>query len=291
MDRRSLQTFRTVAETGSVSAAAGRLHCVQSAVTARIRRLEEEIGVMLFRRSRRGMRPTPAGEVLLDYAVRVLRLLDSAERAMRDLTGNGGLLRLGTMETTLAARLPPLLAAFRRRHPEVRLRLSSGPTDDLLRALLADELDAALVGGRVQHPELLAEPVFVEEMVLVMPPGVRDPAALEDRLLFVFRRGCAYRAFAEQWLRRSGLAPVEIAELGTLEGILGCVAAGLGLTLLPRSVAARPPYRDLLTLRSLAGGGPLVTVLCHHRDRPAGRALEGFRDLLRSGSPAVRPPP
>lgn len=280
MDTRSLRIFKAVVAEGSVSRAAESLNYVQSNVTARIQRLEEDVGTPLFHRSRQGMTPTPAGEVLLGYADKALHILDEARRAMAELSGTVGPLRLGSMETTLAVRLPPVLAAYRRRHPKARLDLTTGPTDDLVAALLAHKLDAALVGGRVDHPDIVQESVFAEEMAVVADAGVENLAQLpKDRTLLVFRQGCSYRAFAEQWLRTSGLAPVDITELGTLDGILACVAAGMGITVMPKSVVARPQYAGQLRVFPI-DAATIDTMLIRHRKAGPNGALEAFLDIL-----------
>lgn len=250
MDLAGLRVVKAVAETGSVSRAAESLHCVQSNVTARLKRLEEELGVPLFRRLSRGMAPTPAGEVLADYADRVLRLVAQARDAVVDAAGRGDRLTVGTMETTAAVRLPPVLARFHAEHPRVELTISPGPTETMLAEVLAGRLDGAFVTGPVEHPELTARRVFTEELVLVEPAdGVSGPAA---RLtLLAFRRGCAYRARAESAMREAGRVPCRVLEFGSLEAILGCVGAGMGVTVLPRAVVEREPWRGRFTVLAL----------------------------------------
>ncbi len=289
MDTRSLQIFKAVAAAGTVSKAAESLNYVQSNVTGRIRRLEDEVGAQLFYRSRRGMTLTPAGEVLLGYADQALHVIDAARRAVTEMAGTESPLRLGSMESTLAVRLPAVLGEFRRRHPKVRLSLMSGPTDDLVDALLVHRLDAALVAGRVHHPDIVQEVAFTEEIVLVADAGVTDPARIDDRLLLVFRQGCSYRAIAEQWLRTSGRTPIEIAEFGTLDGILGCVTAGVGVTLMPRSVVVRPQYEGLLKAFPIGTPGMTIdTMLIRHKGAVPNRTLDAFLDVLRgpAGQPA-----
>jgi len=282
MDTRTLQIFKAVVDAGTVSKAAESLNYVQSNVTARVRRLEEEIGAQLFYRSRHVMTLTPAGEVLLGYADQALHVIDTAHRAMAEIAGTESPLRLGSMESTLAVRLPAVLAELRRQHPKMRLDLTSGPTDDLVEALLAHRLDAALVGGRIDHPGILQEVAFTEEIVLVTDTGVVDLAQVENRLLLVFKQGCSYRALAEQWLRTSGLAPVDISELGTLDGILGCVAAGVGMTLMPKSVVDRPQYKGLLKAVSIGKTGMMIdTMLITHKEAVPNRTLDKFLEILR----------
>ncbi len=226
-----LRIFAAVAQEESISRAALRLHYVQSNVTARVRGLEDQLGVSLLHRRGRGVSLSPQGRVLLEHAERLLALAELAERSVRETDGPAGPLRLGSMETTAALRLPDILARYCQRHPGVALHVTTGTTHELLEQVLAHRLEAALVDGPVEHAELAASPVFDEELVLARAEGADVSSAL-----LVFRRGCSYRARFEGWLREEGRLPYRIMEMGTLEGILGCVAAGLGQTLLPRPV-------------------------------------------------------
>jgi len=140
---RSLRLFLAVARLGSFVAAASRENTVQSNVTAHVKKLEAELGVRLFDRRSGDLWLTPAGRRLLGQAEAICRLHDDA---VDELTGRGaprGTLRIGTMETTAAVRLPPVLTAFHRTHPEVDVVLSTGPTADLLEWLRAGDLDGA----------------------------------------------------------------------------------------------------------------------------------------------------
>ncbi|PWC88909.1 transcriptional regulator [Azospirillum sp. TSH100] len=250
MDLAGLRVVKAVADTGSVSRAAEALNCVQSNVTARIKRLEEDLGVDLFLRLSRGMEPTPAGRVLSGYADRVLRLVAQARDAVAEAAGRGGRLAVGSMESTAAVRLPPVLARFHRDHPDVELTITPGPTETLLADVLAGRLDGAFVGGEVEHPDLIARRIFDEELVLAEPAaGLTTEAA--RRTLIAFGRACAYRGRAEMAMREAGRVPFRVMEFGALDAILGCVGAGMGVTVMPRSVVERDPWRDLLVARPL----------------------------------------
>ncbi|PWC46822.1 LysR family transcriptional regulator [Azospirillum sp. TSA6c] len=250
MDLAGLRVVKAVADTGSVSRAAEALNCVQSNVTARIKRLEEDLGVDLFLRLSRGMEPTPAGRVLSGYADRVLRLVAQARDAVAEAAGRGGRLAVGSMESTAAVRLPPVLARFHRDHPDVELTITPGPTETLLADVLAGRLDGAFVGGEVAHPDLIARRIFDEELVLAEPAaGLTTESA--RRTLIAFGRACAYRSRAEMAMREAGRVPFRVMEFGALDAILGCVGAGMGVTVIPRAVVERNPWRDLLAARPL----------------------------------------
>lgn len=279
MDNAALRLFRAVARTGSVGAAAEQVHSVPSNVSARVRKLEDELGAQLFLREPRGMRLTPAGTVLLDYAERILALTEQARDAVREVVGEGGELRLGSMETTAAVRLPPLLAAFHRDYPKVTLSLSTGTTQEQLQAVLERRIDLAFLGGPVRDERVVGGPVFVEELVLAVPAGIRSEAEANTRAMLVFRAGCAYRPRTEAWLRARGEAPRRVMEFGTLDGLLGCVAAGMGVSLLPRAVVERPQHAGQIEALAIPDGR-VETWLIQHKDAVDTGAMRAFKQML-----------
>ena len=277
MSLRNLAIFVAVAETGGVSSAAGRLNTVQSNVTARLKDLETQVDAILFHRTAKGMVLTASGEVLLDHAREMLRLADAAHQAVRDSAD--GLLRLGTLETTSAVRLPAVLKRFHQAFPRAEIRLTAGTTEALIDHVVGHRLDGAFVAGPADHPDLVGEPVFHEHLVEVHPTGT--PAAGPVPVIISFRQGCTYRACSERWLRERGAVPYRVMELGTLDGILGCVAAGLGSTLLPQAVIAASAYADAIEVRPVPDHIARVpTYFIRRHATPVGRALRSFLDML-----------
>ena len=242
MELVGLRTFQAVVEEGGVMAAAKKLNTVQSNVTNRIRRLEEELGSELFFRRGRRLELAPSGRVLLEYAEKMLHLAQVTSVAVRQVGESCGELRVGSMETFAALHLPTALKAVRARHPGLELRLGTDTTAGLIDRVLAHKLDCAFVAGPISHPGLIAETLIVEDLVQVCARGA-DPQQLP---VILFREGCAYRARALAWQRANGLPNIEVMDLGTLEGILGCVAVGLGWTLIPRRVVQQSVHVDEL---------------------------------------------
>ena len=289
MDAADLRVFEAVARLGSMGRAAAALHTVQSNVTAHIRRLEDELGVALFRRHARGVEPTAPGMRLLPYAAEIAHLLEDARRAARDDGTPRGRLTIGSLETTAALRLPEKLAAFLGAFPEVDLMLRTGTTCELLEQVLDHRLDGAFVCGPVAHPGLAAETMFSEELVLLAPPALRSIDELLGRAevrIVVLRLGCSYRQRLEDVLARRGVPAARVLEFGTIEAILGCVSAGLGVTLLPAGMAGAPGRvsRHRLPPRD----GRVETVFVRRREGYAPSALERFLAIVRAGGGEVR---
>lgn len=289
MDSTDLAFFAAVVDEGGVTAAARRLNCVQSNVTARIRALEATLGVQLFRRNGRGVVPTQAAEVLLPHARRVAEALRAARASLDDLLHPGqpaGRLLIGSMETVAAVRLPPVLAAYHRDFPAVELGLRTGASRPLLMELLAGQLDAALVGGPVDHPALVVADLGVERMMAVTAAGAdwQSLLARPQAAVLCFRRGCAYRERLEGLLAHLGATQVRMQEFGTLEGIIGGVSAGIGLSLLPEAAVDRSPLRPLLALHPVPEPWATApTQLVYRRDALVTAALRRFIDYARLG--------
>lgn len=283
MELAELEIFRAVVAEGGVTRAAERLNRVQSNVTTRIKQLEESIGVPLFVRDRRRMVLTAAGEALLDYAERILDLVQEARAAVAPQSPRGRL-RIGSMESAAASRLPGPLAEFHRRWPEVRLELSTGPTERLLAQVRDFKLEAALVSGPVDDPAFDATPLFREELLLVTPRShrrVRTPEDVTLDTLIVFEQGCAYRRCAETWFAAAGKGrrPGRTLELASYHAILACVSAGAGVAVVPRSVVAMQVEPHGFSTYSLGRDGRLTTYLISRREQYSASFL-ALRSLL-----------
>ncbi|NPS65001.1 LysR family transcriptional regulator NmoR [Pseudomonas aeruginosa] len=252
MDLSSLEIFRAVAHEASVTRAAQQLQRAQSNVTTRIRQLEEDLGVELFLRDGKRMSLTERGSEFLAYAEQLLALADEARQSMHPAEP-GGRLRLGSMESTAASRLPALLASYHKACPRVALEVSSGTSRALFDGVRARRLDCALVAagpgwaGELDGSGLRGEPLFREELLMILPaehPPVHDVAEVRLRTLAGFARGCTYRQLAEDSLG----TPLTVQEVGSYHAILACVAAGACVGVLPRSVLqllGTPPLRSL----------------------------------------------
>jgi DNA-binding transcriptional LysR family regulator len=285
MNVADLNVFAAVARHGSITKAARRLNTVQSNVTTRLQLLEQELGVSLFQRHHQGVTLTRSGRELLPYAHQLDVLLLKARDAVSANQATRGALRLGSMETTAAARLPALLRKYVPAHRNVDVAIETGTTRSLTQAVLEYRLDGAFVAGPVEVDELEPTRAFMEELVLVSSPEYKSiPSALAEGKIpkvFVFRVGCSYRQKLERFLAGRGLTLVNQLEMGTLEGIIGCVSAGLGITMMPFSVVESYVKRQEVAVHRLSPADARIeTVFITRRDLVRSPALEEFMATL-----------
>jgi DNA-binding transcriptional LysR family regulator len=280
MDAGDLKVFEAVARLGSMNRAAVELNTVQSNVTGRIRALELELGVGLFERHARGVSPTAAARRLLPYAITVRQVLRDASKAARDDGVPAGPLVVGSLETTTAVRLAPLLADYAAAYPGVDLSLRTGTTCELLEDVLAHRVEGAFVCGPVDHPDLAVETMFQEELVAITAPNVPSLDAVLRKggfRIVVLRAGCSYRQRLEALLARRGVTGIRILEFGTLEAILACAGAGLGVTLLPRALVETARRSGQVGVHTLPPEDALVdTLFVRRQDGYVSSALAAF---------------
>lgn len=268
--------FVLVAEHGAFTTAARHAHVSQPALTASIKRLEQQLDARLFDRGRHGATLTAAGQALLPHARAAIVAVAEGRRAVEALERlDAGEVRIGGGQTACTYLLPPLLSAFRRKHPRVLLRLRELPEEHAVDLFEAGELDIVVAGDR--RGELFRD----ESVVLVAAPGV-DAAASP---FIAFAPGSAVRALMDRYF-----ADAEITmELGSISTVKGSVRAGLGIALVSRTAVAT----DLELGRLVEVRDPRVPLsrplrLLHRgveRLPPAARAL---RTMLLADAPKPR---
>ncbi|GAA3883479.1 LysR substrate-binding domain-containing protein [Gibbsiella dentisursi] len=271
-DLDDLRSYVTGIELGSFAKAADRLGRSTSAVSAHLKKLEQQVGVPILRKSGRGMVMTEAGETLLGYARRLLELNDEAITAVRGLDLQGPV-RLGLQEDFGETFLPAVLGRFARAHPQVRIEARIARNGELLDSLLKGQLDLALAWGGGQ-----ASPYqhHLGQRALRWIAGQQVDiaqwlAAGEPLPLVVFDAPCLMRSAATDALDRAGI-PWRIAFTSrSLSGVWAAVSAGLGITL--RTGAGVPASLVCLPPGVLPPLGDIGVVLHRADEKPAGAIL------------------
>jgi DNA-binding transcriptional LysR family regulator len=283
VDLRQMEVVLSVAEEGGFSAAARRLHVVQSAVSGTVRGLEQELGVRLFHRTTHRVALTPAGEAFVPAARAALRAAEQARAVVDVVKGElRGEITVGVMQG-LYAGLAGALAEFRQRHPGVVIRLRQAQADDIQQALRRGTLDVAVVAMDRQRQRGLTTRLLSEEaMVLVTAPSgaaEQEPAATlaeVARLPMVdFPPGWAIRHSVDRALRPVVVDRISTFEVNDVLAATDLVRHGLGVCILPESLAARFPD---LGVRRFAEHAPTWKVMIA---RPRGEAPPAVAALLR----------
>jgi LysR family transcriptional regulator, cell division regulator len=291
MDAGDLRVFEVVARLGVMSKAAAELKTVPSNVTTHIRQLEEKVGVPLFRRHTKGVALTPAGERLLPYAMKIARLFEKAKSVVEDDGNPKGTLKIGSLESTAAYRLAPLISKFGTAFPAVDISLKTGTNLRLIEDVLSYDLDGAFVCGPLNHSELNQSVVFYEELMIATAVGRKRFGSVSETgqlKILVKGEGCAYRKRFEDMLLRRGVN-FSRNEFGTLDAIIGCVAAGLGETLLPKTILAPAVKAKRISAHPLpAADAKVETLFIQRSDTFASRAMTAFMSMTLRECEAIR---
>lgn len=278
MELSDLRIFQAIAEESSISGAAKRLDYVQSNVTARLRKLEDELGVLLFYRNGKGITITEHGAILRQYADSIIQLADEAIAVLQDQDTPAGTLRIGVVETVTCGNFMNLIAAYQTENRDVALRLETGTTFELMDKVKRYELDAALVAGDLSSTDFVLDYLQTDELALLSRREISAPE-LQVQKWAVSPKGCPFRRKLEQWLRDEGLTLEDYIEISSLETILSSVKEGLTVTILPESVLTGS-YEHLHVTPVPEHYRYIETGLIRRKDKYLSRAYKAFAELL-----------
>jgi LysR family transcriptional regulator, hydrogen peroxide-inducible genes activator len=243
--------------------AAEKCFVSQPTLSVAVKKLEDELGVILFERGQAEVRPTPAGEPIIGQAERVLaecaRVKELADAGNDPLAGP---LRLGAIYTIGPYLLPKLVPLLKARAPKMPLMIEENFTDRLVAKLKSSELDVAVLALPIDEPGLVAQPVYDEAFRALVPashPWTKkkavDPAGLLDEPLLMLGRGNCFRDQVLDLCAQAGEGGPQVLEGSSLETIRHMVASGVGITVMPASAVDTLPKDDPL-LRSRPFTGP-----------------------------------
>ncbi len=284
MEMHQLRYVVAVARTGNFSRAAELCHVAQPSLSQQIQKLEDELGERLFDRLKREAKLTPAGELFLRRAVKILEEVEAAKREAddaRDLLR--GTVTIGVLPTIAPYLLPDAMSRFMEKFPGVAIAVIEDTTARLLKHALACEIDFALASNPIADPRLEVRTLFTEELKLALPPGhpltrqrTVAVADLEGERLIVMKDG---HCLGDQVLRfcdRRDFQPQISFRSAQLETVQALVRAGVGLSLVPE-MAAQTSRRDGPEYRSLSKPVPRRQILaCWPKQRPPSRAAAEF---------------
>jgi len=284
MEIHQMRYMCAVAETGSFTAAAAREHVAQPSLSQQIIKLEDELGAKLFHRFRRKIRLTEFGKAFFPMARDILRAVSSAKSEIHDMTSTTrGTVKVGVIPTIAPYLLPKLLPPFTKKFPDVEIVITEDITPMLLQRLQETEIDMVIVALPVQGAELMRQEILRERLYLAASINhalcrggsvcLKDLGAEPFLLL---KEGHCFRETAIAACKRAKIAPNVVFESGHFATILGMVAAGMGITIVPemavdlRSGCKFVPIEDERAIRRVG----VVRLQSRFRSRPQREFME-----------------
>ncbi len=295
MADRRLQVFHTVAKQLSFTKAAELLFMTQPAVTFQVKQLEEHFNTRLFERSHGKIALTPAGELALDYAERILNMTAEMETRISELTGQvSGPLLIGASTTIAEYMLPRLLGEFKRLHPETQARLTVANSETIEHKVADHTLDLGLIESSSHNPNLVTQVCCEDELVMICSPDsdlakftVVRPSQLATRPYISREHGSGTRECIDDYFRLSGVSQDEVnlvMELGSREAIKGAVSAGLGMAIVSITTVAKEVKLGDLVAVPLDPPLRRQLSLVYPQEKFRSKLLQAFLDFIESSS-------
>jgi len=292
MDFRQLQMFQAVAENLSFTLAGRQLFVAQSAISRKIRLLEDELGQKLFKRVNKRIFLTPAGEVMRRYSHQIFQDLRNAALEVSDIAQwNKGVIRIGSGMTACMYLLPPVIEKFQARYPKLEVRVVTGTSETLIPQICNSALDVGILTLPVKSSDLEVVPFTTEELVIVTSPRhrvlakKRNVAAeeLKGYPMILFNPGTATRQLIDEYFARIGLEPRIVMVSENVATIKPLVRINLGISLLPLPAVTIEAKRGELHYLRIRGERLTRDIgLVTHKDDYKPKALLELMALFRS---------
>lgn len=279
MELTDLKVFLRIADEGNITRAAEQLGYVQSNVTARVKKLENELGIPLFNRHSNGVTLTEKGRMFRDYACSILNLSDEAVRAVQETPYPSGSLTIGVVDTVHCGHFIKSLSDYQTMYPDVTLSLLTGSSSELIAQVSNYRLDGAFVTGNIP-PKLVADYVEEDEVKLLTKSKEQPFPDLAVTKWAVAPTGCPFRNILERWLLSEGIPLTNMIEVSSLETQLGIVRSGLAATLLPSSVLSGE-FADMGSFSIPEAYRHTSTSLIRRNDRFRNKAFSAFTELVK----------
>jgi DNA-binding transcriptional LysR family regulator len=294
-----LKIFLAVNEHRSFSKAAAELGMTQPSTSIQIKNLEKDLGVHLFDRLRRNTHLTEEGQLVAMYAKQMLNWISSLESDLEDLRGiKVGNLVVGASRVPSSTTFPLSFALFKKQYPETNIVVKTALSRQVEQWVLDNEVDLAIVGGDVSSKFIVREHYYKEELLVVLTPQHR--LARKDKLLpedilsepFLLPYTGRVAKFVDDALQRKGVVITDYVTLGSREAIKAALAAGFGITIMPRSAVELEANVGILTTKNIYGVDLQYPVyIIYHKDKHLSRLALTFLEFLRklqSASPVSK---
>jgi DNA-binding transcriptional LysR family regulator len=291
MDFRQLEMFHAVAKHSGFTAAGQQLHVAQSAISRKIKLLEQELGDQLFKRVNKKIYLTPSGEVMLRYTRRIFQDLRNAALEVSEIANvHRGTLRIGSGMTACMYLLPPIIEKFQAKYPKIDIQVVTGPSESLIPQIRNSAIDLGILTLPVVSPDLEVAPFATEEMVVVASPKHRklrnrraiSASELGEYPIIVFAKGASTRALIDGYFERLGIRPNIAMESESVATIKPLVQVNLGIGLLPlRAVLPESRRGELHILHVRDHRLHREIGLVHHKSDYQPKALQELIAMFR----------
>ncbi|MGF7049879.1 LysR family hydrogen peroxide-inducible transcriptional activator [Paenibacillus sp. DS2015] len=296
MELRQLQYALQIATERNFSRAAEKLHIAQPSLSQQLSKLEKEIGVKLFQRNTSSVELTHAGAAFMEQAQKIVDAVELLHQEMTDISQlRGGKVVIGSMPITGSHLLPYVLPVFRRTYPDIEIALLEDSSMNLEKLTANGKTDLSLLSLPLLEPSLAYEVIGEEKIDLAVPPDhpfalkyanhTLEPIQIEelkDESFIVLKKGQGFRKMTLDLCQQAGFEPKVVFESSNMETIQSLVAAGMGITLVPRFIS-RAPRTDFVPIYlPLAEPVPSRTlVVAYRRGRYLSKAAEAFIDSFK----------
>lgn len=299
MEIPQVEAFLAVGTFGGFRRAADALRVTQPAISARIKALEDSLGVSLFERGKTGMALSAAGRALRPHAEQLLHAVALARQAVHDLRpATGGAITIAAALSICTYLLPDVLKRFQAAYPKTLITVRAGHSKEVLEMVLRGEAELGLARS-LHHPEVETVTLRDDPLVLVAAPGAALARAGKARLdeiaaqpLILFDRGSSDWTLSHGLFRRAGLVPTVALEVESIEAAKRMVERGLGVAFLPQLAVVHEIRRHRLLAITVRDAEPLSRSLdlIHPRQRPLSAEAQGLLRTLRAAVADAAPP-
>lgn len=296
MELRQLQYTLQIAEEKNFSRAADKLHIAQPSLSQQLSKLEQELGVKLFQRNTSTVELTYAGSSFIEHAQRIMDAVAELRQEMDDISQlRAGRVVIGSMPITGSHLLPYVLPAFKQNYPDIRVTLLEDTSLNLEKLTAGGSTDLSLLSLPLQEPTLSYVPIGEEIIDLAVPPdhrltnipGIREQGVpleeLRDEAFIVLKKGQGFRKLTVDLCRSAGFEPNVVFESNNMETVQSLVAAGMGITLVPRFIARAKRSELIPAYLPLTQPVPSRTlVIAYRKGRYLSKAAEAFIDTFKA---------
>lgn len=298
MDLNQLRVFYHAAKLKRFSLAAEALFVTRPLISIRIKQLEDAYGVRLFERTGKRVELTNAGEVLFSYAEKVFNLIKEADSHMEDMKGiTFGTLKMCTGLTVGTYYLPPLINAFQKKYPNIKIQMKVKNKKGVLEDILSFTDDLGFLGNMEPNENIVVTQLWEDELILIVSRshefakfGAISPSRLNDQTFIMREKGSGTRELIEEKLSANNISVKTALELGSDEAIKRAVEVGIGVSIVPRGVVKNELRRGFVrAVRLLNEAIVMQYSMIHHRDKYISNIIRAFIDIAKASRSAVSP--